>query len=224
MDENDKKVVESFDLISQLENSAWNHNNHYYKRVIKMIKTPQASVLDIGCGDGDFLSLCLDHGYRCVGVDFSSGMIEKAKKNVNAANCDFICGDIYDELPKFPKESFDAVVSFAAMHHLNYEKILPLIERVMKKNGIYCVVDIFDCSTPLDYLFSICAIIPNIIRKKTTRYNEQQSAEAQRIWKEHGKLDKYMKYSDIQAVIHRAGYKYKLRRLLYFRYMLLIRF
>lgn len=224
MDENKKKVIESFDAISQIDNRLWNHNNHYYKRAMEMIKTADASILDIGCGDGDFLSLGAHRGYKCTGVDFSSGMIDKAKRTPDAKNCDFICGDIYDVLPEFPEESFDAAFSFATMHHLDYEKLLPALKRVMKKTGFFCVVDILESSTPIDYFYNACAIIPNIIRKRIICRNAWQSEEARRLWDEHGKLDTYMKYGDIQAIMDKLGYDYKLKRLLYFRYMLLVDF
>ena len=224
MEKNKKKVIESFNAISKTDSKLWNHNKHYYKRALKMIKIPNASVLDIGCGDGDFLSLCVYRGHKCTGVDFSQGMIEKARQNTAAKNCEFICGDIYDELPKFSDNSFDAVFSFATMHHLEYEKLLPALERVIKKSGFFCVVDILKSHTPLDYFYNICAVIPNIVKERIICRKAQQSEETRKLWKEHEKLDKYIKYGEIRDVIGKLGYNYRLRRLLYYRYMLLILF
>ena len=224
MNEHDKKVRDSFDKISKIPNKLWNHNNHYYKRALDLIARKNAAVLDIGCGDGDFLSLAKKRGHVCTGVDFSSGMIEEANKNAEAEGCTFICGDIYEELPKFPGGGFDAAFSFAAMHHLDYEKLLLPLSRVMKKGGFFCVVDIRQSSAPLDYIYDGAAFLPNIIKKRIIRRGAWQTEESRRLWDEHGELDTYMKITEIKRVMDNMNYSYKLRRLLYFRYMLVIYF
>lgn len=55
------------------------------------------SVLDVGCGRGDFWSYLADHGYqgRYVGIDITPGMVELAK--LKFRNTDFRVADILRE-------------------------------------------------------------------------------------------------------------------------------
>jgi Methylase involved in ubiquinone/menaquinone biosynthesis len=224
MDADKEKVIESFDNISHIQNKLWNHNNHYYQRVLNMMKIKQGHILDIGCGDGDFLSLAIKENHSCIGVDFSPGMISKAQQNSELNDCELICGDIYDVLPCFLDDTFDAVFSFATMHHLDYEKLLPNLSRIMKKGSFFCIVDILKSSSLIDYLYNAVAIIPNIIKKRILYRDAWKEKEAKVLWDEHGKLDRYLTFLELKVIMDKLGYHYKLKRLLYFRYMLVVYF
>ncbi|OGZ05809.1 MAG: hypothetical protein A2845_03325 [Candidatus Lloydbacteria bacterium RIFCSPHIGHO2_01_FULL_49_22] len=71
-------------------------------------------VLDIGCGNGRFVPLVSARHAHYDGVDYSSGLIEEAKRKF-PQQC-FTVGDA-TALP-FPDDSFDIAFSFAVIHHI----------------------------------------------------------------------------------------------------------
>jgi SAM-dependent methyltransferase len=77
----------------------------------------RGSVLDFGCGVGR-LSRELGRRFdRYVGVDISSGMVERARALNEAENCTFVVNDRPD-LSRFGDGEFDAVVSFIVLQHI----------------------------------------------------------------------------------------------------------
>lgn len=96
---------------------------------------PDDTLLDVGCGDGKitaFLASLASRG-SVVGVDFSSSMIEIAKKNFSQENLLFIVGDAASL--DF-KEEFDLITSFTAMHFvLNQGKALEGFQKALKPFG-----------------------------------------------------------------------------------------
>jgi len=81
---------------------------------------PQAgmSVLDIGCGTGNYSLALARLGLRVTGIDISSDMLARARAGASAAGLeiDFIAGDAR-KLP-FPDHSFAAVISVTALEFI----------------------------------------------------------------------------------------------------------
>ncbi|MFW6048427.1 MAG: class I SAM-dependent methyltransferase [Candidatus Natronoplasma sp.] len=99
----------------------------------------EASILDLGSGIGiPFDRYFVDNGYEVIGVDFVEKNIERAKENVPEAH--FVKAD-FSQL-SFPKESFDAIVSFYAIFHIPREEHLDLLEKMnrwLKESGVILI-------------------------------------------------------------------------------------
>lgn len=100
----------------------------------------QKAVLDIGCGDGRWLSYLSKQGaIKCYGIDNSSAMIRKAKQTY-FDNIFFMQGDMQN-LP-YSNKSFDFILStFSLMYfdNQNLEKIASEINRTLKRSGSFIV-------------------------------------------------------------------------------------
>lgn len=105
-----------------------------------------ASVLEIGCGTGRFARAAAAAGHRVSAVDVSEIMLDYLNKktaeagswSVETQHAGFLTMDFADE-------SFDAVVSGAALHHLpDAWKLVALgnIFRVLKPGGRFILRDV----------------------------------------------------------------------------------
>lgn len=226
----DKKVIESFDKISKLDEKKWNHNNHYAKLMLRQMDTKNAAIIDVGCGKGDFIKTALDidkpFAVRAVGIDFSQGMIDKANDNGRAFGdkCSFMCGSAYNILPSLKPRSFDAAFCTAAMHHMDYDILLPLVAEKMKPGGVFVALDILKAATIADYLTAVLAIPGNILNNLIRNHYIRPPEDSRDLWDEHGTLDEYATLAEIDAAMKKHPYKYRLKRLLYYRYMLTVYF
>jgi len=73
---------------------------------------PDGRLLDVGCGDGHFLSLCRTH-YDCYGVEVTPGLSDYASLLARApVTCARYSADV------FPPESFDVVTLLQVLEHL----------------------------------------------------------------------------------------------------------
>jgi SAM-dependent methyltransferase len=94
------------------------------------------TVLDYGCGGGDFSHLLAQMGAKVVGVDISARLIARARSlgshQRNGFPC-FLVGDAH-RVP-FPDNSFDYVLGNGALHHLNLEQAYAEVARVLKPGG-----------------------------------------------------------------------------------------
>jgi len=99
------------------------------------------SVLDVGCGTGDFVD-AIPQKTSYLGIDIDPKFISYARRNYEKEKRDFLVGDINNnELLK--NKTFDAALLISTLHHLSdfeLEKILPLIKRHTKK--VIIVADI----------------------------------------------------------------------------------
>lgn len=147
-----KQVEQMFDTISENYDGlnrviSLGSDIKWRKKVIAMVanKNPN-SILDIATGTGDLAIQFAEKtsAKRIVGLDLSEGMLSVAHKKVIgkplAQKIEFIQGDSED-LP-FDDNTFDAItVSFGIRNFENLEKGLSEILRVLKKNGIFVILE-----------------------------------------------------------------------------------
>ena len=96
------------------------------------------NVLDYGCGRGTTSLTYLGRGALVQGIDLSSVYIASAKKAASEAGIPtsqygFHVMDAHDLA--FPNETFDLVVGFGILHHLDPDLALAEIHRVLRPGG-----------------------------------------------------------------------------------------
>ncbi|MDI6751407.1 MAG: glycosyltransferase [bacterium] len=109
-----EEKIAYFDSIAK-KRDVWKKKNSYYyselERFLRFVIPPEASVLEIGCGTGDFIGHIKPR--RGVGMDFSKGMIEIAKEKYPEYT--FLVDDIED---LHLSEKFDYVIMSDLVGHL----------------------------------------------------------------------------------------------------------
>ena len=94
-------------------------------------------VLDVGCGNGvPITRALLSSGHRVVGLDSSSAMLARFRRNCPDARC---VRGLVQSCP-FREDTFDAVVAWGVMFHLKPEEAVRAIadiSRVVKTGGSF---------------------------------------------------------------------------------------
>ncbi len=99
-------------------------------------------VIDLGCGTGRHAVRLVAAGARVTAVDFSDGMVAKARRKLGWEQVQFIAHDLTRGLP-FPNRSFDRVLSCLVLDHLgDLTAFFAECRRVCRPEG-FVLVSIF---------------------------------------------------------------------------------
>ncbi len=110
---------------------------HYRKLLLKnhlkklRVSKKKGTLLDVGCFAGFFLEIAKEQGWKIYGIEPSqwAGKIAK-KKGVTMLGHEI-------EKAKLKNNFFDAITLFDVIEHLgNPHKVMTVLEKTMKKNGI----------------------------------------------------------------------------------------
>ena len=101
------------------------------------------SILDLGCGTGNFLQILEKHFKICIGIDLSKDMIDIAKQNCKKAN--LFVGNILDF--QFDQKFNLITCNYDMINHLNtleeYIKVFKNVYKHLEKGGLF----LFDFNT-----------------------------------------------------------------------------
>ena len=114
---------------------------HLYKWLEKKC-SPGIKVLDFGCGNGENGIHAAKCGAEVIGIDISPEGVVNANLNAKQAgvenNCKFEVMD--GENMTFPNDSFDRAVEYGVLHHVDLDKAMIELNRVLKPEGeMICV-------------------------------------------------------------------------------------
>lgn len=121
-------------------------------------KKTSCSLLDIGCGKGEFISYFKKKNWKVTGIEKTSISFNK---NINN---NIIAGDAIEILKQlaFEKNKYDLIVMHNVFEHLlEPERVLILIKKILKINGLLSINVPNDESLLQKYLFK-----KKIIKKK----------------------------------------------------------
>ena len=145
------QVTQMFDTISKNYDGlnrviSFGIDIKWRKKVVNLVKEAKPkTILDIATGTGDLaINLVGTGAKRIVGLDISPGMLAVGKDKVAERKLqetiEMVIGDS-ENLP-FEDKSFDAVtVAFGVRNFENLEKGLVEINRVLKPNGTFVVLE-----------------------------------------------------------------------------------
>lgn len=94
-------------------------------------------ILELGSGSGDFTEYIFEakenKNLSITGIELSKGQISVAQQRLNSPNINFVVGSI-NEMP-FTDNTFDYVMGNSVLHHLELDKALKEVNRVLKPGG-----------------------------------------------------------------------------------------
>jgi 2-polyprenyl-3-methyl-5-hydroxy-6-metoxy-1,4-benzoquinol methylase len=213
-------VKTDFNEISQLGELKWNHNNCYFKQLLKFVPNNVETCLDIGCGKGELSFMLSQKSKSVIAVDLADKMIEKAKVLHANNNIKYICGNILDM--KFENNSIDVIITTATAHHLPYEWLLCFAKDKLKEGGKLIILDLAQAESVNDYIIWGSAFLPNIVMNLIKNHRLQKDdSHSKEVWERHGKHDTYMTMKEIKFLAEKHIPTAKIKRKLFWRYSLI---
>ena len=138
----DKKILNYYSYVGESENRR--KTNQYRINWITSRLPPNSRILEIGCGDGLFVSMLKDRGYKAFGIDISQSMADIAKKKYGI---EILIKDAERNLGF--EAPFDAIVCYTISNFINPSLVFKNISMNLRKGG-YFFFNFADC----DHLFS----------------------------------------------------------------------
>ena len=125
---------------------------YYLPMVQDVITNEEGSLLDIGCGRGEWLELLQENKIKAKGLDLNRLMVQTAQEH----GLDVSNGDAIAYLKAQEEESLDVISAFHIVEHLPFEVLIALFDeslRVLKKGGII----IFETPNPENLFVGSCS-------------------------------------------------------------------
>lgn len=109
---------------------------------LQALDLPNREVLEIGCGTGLNTRYLAEHARRVIALDFSTGMLEQARRNVRAANVRFVQQDIQLNW-NVDDHSIDLIICTLVLEHIeNLRHIFSQAARVLRAGGEFLIYEL----------------------------------------------------------------------------------
>ena len=216
---NDINVIKQFDTIASLPDR-WDHNRQYQNYLVKNIPKNCNHILDVGCGTGELTKRLASFGNKIIGIDISENMLQEAHKRNSDEKIEYIKTSAEDYLEETNKQ-FDVIISIAALHHMNEEKILEMMKIKLTENGKILILDIVKEKTIPDYFLSIMAVLLNPIIMLIMNGRLRVSKNEREAWEGHFQYDNYLSIIEVKNMAKKVLGKAKIKRHLFWRYSLI---
>jgi 2-polyprenyl-3-methyl-5-hydroxy-6-metoxy-1,4-benzoquinol methylase len=212
---NDINVINQFDRIAFLPDK-WDHNQQYQKYLLKNIPKNCNCILDVGCGTGELTKRLIPFSKEIIGVDVSENMINEAKKRNYDEKISYIKISVEEYLKETEKQ-FDVIISIAALHHMNEEKILETMKNKLTKDGKIIILDLVKGGIA-DYILAIISVPSSIILRLKNNGKSRISKEEKEAWSGHFHYDRYLTIKEVKNITRNKLGKAKVKKHLFWRY------
>jgi 2-polyprenyl-3-methyl-5-hydroxy-6-metoxy-1,4-benzoquinol methylase len=121
-------------IVSRLYQAVRKRTLNSKLRLLNSNVSAKGSLLDIGCGTGEFLNVCQQDGWKVLGIEPSQDARHQGIENYKL--------EILDEanLETLPAASFDAITMWHVLEHVpNLEARVKRIFELLKPNGLFLV-------------------------------------------------------------------------------------
>jgi len=122
-----------FDKVYQLV------KNYTIKQKLQLINSFQSeekSILDIGCGTGDFITFCKQNDWNITGVEPNKHARNLASGKINSKASRTVIFESIENLIKNNTEKYDVITMWHVLEHVpNLEEYISYLKQLLKQNG-----------------------------------------------------------------------------------------
>lgn len=105
-------------------------------KLINSFETEEKNLLDIGCGTGDFLSVCSNGGWQVVGVEPN----EKARTFSKTKLAGNGSAAVVSDISIVKSKKFDVITLWHVLEHVpNLEEYISILKSILKPGGVVLV-------------------------------------------------------------------------------------
>ncbi|MFE3026804.1 class I SAM-dependent methyltransferase [Nocardia tengchongensis] len=137
----------------------WNHNIEYHPLLANAVAGAR-DVLDVGCGEGMLARRIRLDGAAVTGIDPDPTSIELAREQSPDGDITYLRADFLDH--PFAPQSFDGIVSIAALHHMDTVEALTRMRDLLRPGGTLAVVGMARNDFPADLPWEAAALLTSI--------------------------------------------------------------
>jgi len=188
----------------------WNHNAAYHGKIVGAARRHAGRVLDVGCGEGLLVQRLAGVARHVTGVDPDPAAVARA--SARTAALDNVTLRV-DEFLKMPAEaaSYDLVTFVATLHHMDLAPALRRARELVAPGGELLIVGVAARKTLTDWIISglQLPVVPVLSRLHR---------EVRNIGVVVGEPAENLR--DIRAIARRELPGVRIRRGLYYRYIL----
>jgi SAM-dependent methyltransferase len=129
----------------------WNHNVHYYPRLLAAVPAGARRALDVGCGEGLLVRRLADRVEEVTGIDRDPDMIALAReRSADRPGVNYVLGDFLTW--PFEPASFDLVTAVASTHHMDFAAALGRAGELARPGGTVAIIGLARNATAGDWL------------------------------------------------------------------------
>jgi ubiquinone/menaquinone biosynthesis C-methylase UbiE len=210
----EKEIVMGYDGVSSTYEDYWLSmasgpiNELFEKLEIKA----GANAVDCGCGTGYStakLAQRVGKEGKVIGVDLSSGMIDKAKSRVQHlgfSNVKFKIANVLESLRKMTSVSVDVATLTWLIGYVGCQEIFPLLKNVLRPGGLVGFVAHLDRSplVPIEIFEQIIREEPQSLLKGVTLKFPKNADEIEKHLKASGFETKWIRQGTFNFVCHKG--------------------
>jgi len=100
----------------------------YLPHIKSLVTTGDTTIVDLGCGRGEWLELLKEEGYRALGVDTNRVLLDRCRQR----GLDVIESDALEYLRAVPDNSLSSITGFHIIEHLRIDDLMNLLDEVVR--------------------------------------------------------------------------------------------
>ena len=117
--------------------------------------------MDVGCGLGAFALKLSERSEFVDALDVDSETLKEASRQHDASNVSYQHIDFLET--DLPQNSYDAIISIAALHHMDLEAALCKMKVLLQPSGKLLILGLYREMTVMDYMYSFISVPLNLV-------------------------------------------------------------